>query len=93
MVADLHALTTPYDREELRRNRREVVIDYLAAGLDPEKSVIFQQADSLHAELSFYLTLGCNHKSVNIACRGAAEIQNEVRVLLGNLSLTYLITF
>ncbi len=56
MVADLHALTTPHDIDELRKNRREVVIDYLAAGLDPEKSVIFQQADSLHAELAFYLS-------------------------------------
>ncbi len=56
MVADLHALTTPYDVEELRKNRHEVIIDYLAAGLDPEKSVIFQQADNTHAELAFYLS-------------------------------------
>lgn len=56
MVADLHALTTPYDIEELRKNRIEVVKDYLAAGLDPDKSVIFEQSDSLHAELAFYLS-------------------------------------
>ena len=56
MVADIHAITTPYNIEELRVNRREVIIDYLAAGLDPEKSVIFQQADSPHAELAFYLS-------------------------------------
>ncbi len=56
MVADIHTITTPYDVEELRRNRREIIIDYLAAGLDPEKSVIFQQVDSPHAELSFYLS-------------------------------------
>ncbi len=56
MVADIHTITTPYDVEELRRNRREIIIDYLAAGLDPEKSVIFQQADSPHAELAFYLS-------------------------------------
>lgn len=56
MVADLHALTTPFEVEELRKNRREVVKDYLAAGLDPEKSVIFEQSDSLHAELAFYLS-------------------------------------
>lgn len=56
MVADIHTITTPYDVEELRINRREVVKDYLAAGLNPEKSVIFEQADSLHAELSFYLS-------------------------------------
>jgi len=57
MVADAHTITTPYDIEELRRNRREVILDYLAAGLDPEKSVIFQQSEvSEHFELAFYLS-------------------------------------
>lgn len=56
MVADMHALTTPYDVEQLCRNRIEVVKDYLAAGLDPQKSVIFEQSDSIHAELAFYLS-------------------------------------
>lgn len=56
MVADLHAVTTPYDVEELRKNRREIIIDYLAAGLDPKKSILFQQADSPHAELAFYFS-------------------------------------
>ena len=53
MVADLHAITTPYNVEELRKNRREIILDYLAAGLDPEKSILFQQADSHHAERAF----------------------------------------
>jgi tryptophanyl-tRNA synthetase len=57
MVADVHTLTTPFNIEELRKNRREVVIDYLAAGLDPEKSIIFQQADvNEHIELAFYFS-------------------------------------
>lgn len=57
MVADVHTITTPYDVEELKKNRREVVIDYLAAGLDPEKSVIFQQAEvPEHTELAFYFS-------------------------------------
>lgn len=57
MVADAHTITTPYDVEELRINRREVILDYLAAGLDPEKSVIFQQAEvSEHFELAFYFS-------------------------------------
>lgn len=57
MVADVHALTTPYDVEELRVNRREVILDYLAAGLDPDKSVLFLQADvPQHTELAFYLS-------------------------------------
>lgn len=57
MVADVHTITTPYNVEELRKNRREVIIDYLAAGLDPEKSVIFQQSEvPEHTELAFYLS-------------------------------------
>ncbi|MBI5122547.1 tryptophan--tRNA ligase [Candidatus Roizmanbacteria bacterium] len=57
MVADVHAITTPYNVEELKKNRREVIVDYLAAGLDPEQSVLFQQADvPEHLELAFYLS-------------------------------------
>jgi tryptophanyl-tRNA synthetase len=43
--------------EELRQNRREVIIDYLAAGLDPNRSVIFQQTEvNEHIELAFYFS-------------------------------------
>ena len=57
MVADLHSITTPYNVEELRKNRREVIVDYLAAGLDPNNSILFQQAaNPYHAELAFYLS-------------------------------------
>lgn len=57
MVADVHTLTTPYNIEELRKNRREVILDYLAAGLDPEKSVLFQQSEvNEHIELAFYFS-------------------------------------
>ena len=57
MVADVHTITTPYNVEELKKNRREVIIDYLAAGLDPDKSVIFQQAEvPEHLELAFYFS-------------------------------------
>ena len=55
MVADLHALTTPYDKNELKIKTREVVLDYLSAGLDPEKTTLFIQSNvPEHTEL-FYL--------------------------------------
>ena len=55
MVADLHTLTTPYDKNLLKENVRGVVLDYLAAGLDPIKSTIFIQSQvPEHTEL-FYL--------------------------------------
>src|SRR5688572_6310442 len=44
MVADLHAITTPYDPKTLPTLVRETVIDYLAAGLDPDKATIFIQS-------------------------------------------------
>ncbi|MBN2006369.1 MAG: tryptophan--tRNA ligase [Anaerolineae bacterium] len=47
IVADLHTLTTRPEKEyvqELARNTYEVVLDYLAVGIDPEKSTIFLQS-------------------------------------------------
>ena len=41
MVADLHSINTPYEPKELAKQAREVVLDYLAAGIDPQKSTIF----------------------------------------------------
>jgi tryptophanyl-tRNA synthetase len=44
-IADWHALTTNYaDTSKIRTHVREMVIDWLSAGLDPEKSVLFQQS-------------------------------------------------
>lgn len=55
-IADYHTLTTLPDPELLRTNLVEIVIDYLAAGLDPAKSVIFAQSSVPEiAELSTLL--------------------------------------
>jgi tryptophanyl-tRNA synthetase len=53
-VADLHSLTVERDPKQLRADTLEVVAEYIAAGLDPEKSVIFIQNHVLeHAELAW----------------------------------------
>lgn len=53
-VVDYHALTTVRDPEVLRMNTIEVVKDYLAAGVDPEKAIVFKQSDvSAHTELAW----------------------------------------
>lgn len=53
-IADLHALTTPFEPKELRQNTLEVVAEYLAAGVDPNKSVLFLQNHvPEHAELAW----------------------------------------
>jgi tryptophanyl-tRNA synthetase len=47
IIADLHTLTTRPEKEhlnDLRQNVTDVVLDYLAAGIDPEKSVIYLQS-------------------------------------------------
>jgi tryptophanyl-tRNA synthetase len=57
-IADWHALTTDYaDTSQTVENTKEALLDYLAAGLDPDKSVLFLQSRELqHSEL--YLLLG-----------------------------------
>jgi tryptophanyl-tRNA synthetase len=54
MVADYHALTTMRDGNALRENILNIVRDYLAAGIDPTKLVIFKQSDVReHTELAW----------------------------------------
>ena len=56
-VVDVHSITTPYDKEMLAKNKREIIIDYLAAGLDPEKSILIYQSNiPEHIELAFYFS-------------------------------------
>jgi len=56
-IADLHALTTVKDPVSLRRNTREIAIDFLACGLDPRKAHLFCQSDiSIIPELSWILS-------------------------------------
>jgi tryptophanyl-tRNA synthetase len=62
MVADLHALTTDLDTAAISARTREMVIDWLAAGLDPERSPIFVQSQvpqhpDLHLVFSMLVTL------------------------------------
>src|SRR3954453_11503939 len=58
-VADWHALTTDYaDTSRVKENSLDVAIDWLAAGLDPEKSVLFVQSHvPAHAELHLLLSM------------------------------------
>jgi len=57
-IVDLHALTLPQDPAQLRAQTREVTAAYIAAGIDPERCIIFNQsAVSGHAELAWLL--GC----------------------------------
>ena len=56
-IVDLHALTLPQDPKVLRANTREVSAAFLASGIDPETSIIFNQsAVPGHSELAWLLS-------------------------------------
>ena len=59
MVADWHALTTNFeDTTNIKQHTREMVMDWLSAGLDPEKSAIFVQSHiHQHAELHLIFSM------------------------------------
>lgn len=59
MIADLHALTTEYkDTSQIRENKKEMLLDFLACGLDPKKSTIFIQSEvPEHSQLHFLLSV------------------------------------
>ena len=58
-IADWHALTSDYaDTSSVAQNVIEIATDYLAVGLDPKKSVLFQQSQvPEHAELHLLLSM------------------------------------
>lgn len=79
-VADLHALTTNPDPEQLHRNVRSIVAEYLAAGLDPEESTLFVQSDV--PEISeMYLLLNM-HVGIGELMR-TASFKDKARKQLG----------
>ena len=62
-IVDIHALTTLEDTHMLKANTRDMMLDWLAAGLDPEKSILFVQSHvpevtELHTLLSMVTPLG-----------------------------------
>lgn len=59
-IANYHAMTTIRSGENLRRNTFGLAIDYLACGLDPEKSVFYRQSDVPEVqELAWFLSCVC----------------------------------
>ena len=62
-IVDVHALTTMEDVAKIKENTREMMLDWLAAGIDPERSIIFIQSHvpevmELHTFLSMITPLG-----------------------------------
>lgn len=55
-IVDLHAITVPYEPKELQSKIYDLALDYLTAGIDPNKSTLFIQSQvPAHAELAWLL--------------------------------------
>jgi tryptophanyl-tRNA synthetase len=65
-IVDLHALTVPWDPATLRRNVHDTTAILLAAGLDPERCILFRQSDVReHTELTWLLSSVTAHGDLN----------------------------
>jgi tryptophanyl-tRNA synthetase len=65
-IVDLHAITVPWDPATLRENVYDTTAILIAAGLDPERCILFRQSDVReHTELTWYLAALTAHGDLN----------------------------
>jgi tryptophanyl-tRNA synthetase len=65
-IVDLHAISVPYDPDELRERVYDTAAILLGAGLDPERCILFRQSDVReHAELTWLLSAVTSHGDLN----------------------------
>ena len=65
-IVDLHAITVPWDPGTLRENVHDTTAILIAAGLDPERCILFRQSDVReHTELTWYLAALTAHGDLN----------------------------
>lgn len=84
-VADYHSLTSGTEPQALRENSYNVVLDYLALGLDPKKSTIFLQSDvPEHTELYWIFS---NLTSVALMERGHSYKDKTEKGISANMGL------
>ena len=79
-VADLHALTTAPDPDQLHANVKDILTEYLAAGLDPDKNIIYVQSDV--PEISEMYLLMNMHVGIGELMR-TASFKDKARKALG----------
>ncbi|MBK1441778.1 tryptophan--tRNA ligase [Parapedobacter sp. ISTM3] len=88
-IADLHSLTTHPTPDDLQANVRQVVVEYLAAGIDPEVATIYVQSEVPEvAELYLYLNMNAYLGELE----RAASFKDKVRANPNNVNaglLTY----
>jgi tryptophanyl-tRNA synthetase len=65
-IVDLHAITVPWDPASLRESVYDTTAILIAAGLDPERCILFRQSDVReHSELTWYLAALTAHGDLN----------------------------
>jgi tryptophan--tRNA ligase len=96
-VADLHALTTNPDPKELHENVKNILAEYLAAGLDPDKNTIYVQSDvpeisEMYLLLNMHVGIGelmrtASFKDKARKCLGITSDSDEIeKEIIGNQS-------
>ena len=80
-IADLHSLTTHPDPAMLHQNVKNVLVNYLAAGIDPEKSVIYVQSDvpqvsELYLFLNMHVYMGELAKTASFKDKARKQPEN-----------------
>lgn len=80
-IADIHSLTTHPDPKQLHANVKNVLVDYLAAGIDPEKSTIYIQSDvpevtELYLYLNMHAYLGELSKTASFKDKARKQPEN-----------------
>jgi tryptophanyl-tRNA synthetase len=82
-VVDLHAMTMPYVPARLRANTEQMVIDLLACGVDPTRSIVFVQSlVPEHTELGWILSCFCSYdelSQMNQFREKAEQIEDQTR--------------
>lgn len=82
-IADLHALTTNPDPKQLHESVKDILAEYIAAGLDPEKNIIYVQSDV--PEISEMYLLMNMHVGIGELMR-TASFKEKARKALGIVS-------
>jgi len=83
-IADYHALTTIQDPNVLRENTRDVALDYLALGFDPNKAIFFRQSDVPEVtELTWILSTVTNMGLLERAVSYKEKVENGIEASVG----------
>ncbi len=88
LIADFHALTTDLDTKDIYQNSIDMLIDWLAAGLDPEKSPMFRQSQiKQHTELNliFEMLITVNRLERNPTLKDQVRDLNIENIIFGHL--------